>query len=135
MPGDKPRRHLATAYHQLGMVAQDRGALDEAEVWYRKSLAINEQLGDRPGMAPSYGQLGLLHEARDDLPAALDWTVRCVALFADFPHPATGPGPAHLARLTARLGLPALEAAWRRATGQILPDHVRTWVEARLREQ
>ena len=33
------------------MTAQDRGRLDEADDWYRKSLAINEELGNRPGMA------------------------------------------------------------------------------------
>ena len=54
--GDRPR--MASSYHQLGMVAQDRGRLDEAEDWYRKSLAISEDLGDRPGMATSYRQLG-----------------------------------------------------------------------------
>jgi hypothetical protein len=43
--------------------------------------------------------------------SALDWTVRCVALFSDFPHPATGPRPHQLVRLTAALGLPALEAS------------------------
>jgi hypothetical protein len=125
---------MAMSYHQLGMVAQLRGTLDEAEAWCRKSLAIKEQLGDRPGMALSYCLVGLLHEDRGDLPAALHWMVRCVALFADFPHPATGPGPIHLARLTAHFGLPMLEAAWRRATGQILPSHVRSWVEARMGE-
>jgi tetratricopeptide (TPR) repeat protein len=125
---------VATSYHQLGMVAAWRGALNEAEAWYRKALAIEEQLRNRPGVAMSYGQLGLLYEARGDLPPALDWIVRCVTLFADFPHPATGPGPKHLARLTARLGLPALESAWRRATGQSLPGHVRAWVEAWIGE-
>jgi hypothetical protein len=58
------------------------------------------------------GQLGRLAETRKDLAAALDWTVRCNALFSEFPHPATGPVPRHLVRLTAALGLPALEAGW-----------------------
>ena len=53
---------MAGTYHQLGITAQDRGRLDEAEDWYRKSLTINEELGDRPGMALTYAQLGLLAE-------------------------------------------------------------------------
>ena len=53
---------MAITYHQLGITAQDRGRLDEADDWYRKSLAINEELGDRPGMALTYAQLGLLAE-------------------------------------------------------------------------
>ena len=45
------RGNIAVIYHQLGMTAQVRGRLDEAEDWYRQSLAIKEELGDRPGMA------------------------------------------------------------------------------------
>jgi tetratricopeptide (TPR) repeat protein len=119
----------AASYHQLGRVAQERGELDEAQAWYEKSLTIEEELGNRSGMATSYGQLGLLAERRDDLPQALDWTVRAVTLFPEFPHPMTGPAPHILARLTAVLGMPALEATWQRITGQPLPGHVRAHVE------
>ena len=52
------RGSISVIYHQLGMTAQDRGRLDEAEDWYRKSLTIKEELGDRPGMAITYHQLG-----------------------------------------------------------------------------
>jgi len=109
-------------------VAQYRGDLAAAEDWFRKSLEIKEALGNRPGMALTYGALGLLAEARKDLLTALDWTVRCVALFSEFPHPATGAGPHHLVRLTASLGLPALEASWQSCTGAKLPDDIRTAV-------
>ena len=39
-----PRR----SYHHLGMVAQDRGRLDEAESWYQESPSPSEALGDKP---------------------------------------------------------------------------------------
>jgi tetratricopeptide (TPR) repeat protein len=130
--GNRPG--MATTYHELGRVAQNSGDLPTAEVWFRKSLEIKEALGSRPEMALTYGQLGLLAEAREDKAGALDWTVRCVALFAEFPHPATGPGPNHLARLTAELGMAALEASWRRCTGGPLPEAVRAWVAARMEE-
>ena len=55
------------------MTAQDRGRLDEAEDWYRKSLAINEELGDRPGMASTYHQLGITAQDRGRLDEAEDW--------------------------------------------------------------
>jgi tetratricopeptide (TPR) repeat protein len=126
--GDRPG--LARSYQQLGVVAQDRGDLAAAEQWYQKSLQIKEALGDRPGLAITYGQLGLLAERRGQVAAALDWTVRCVALFAEFPHPATGPGPRHLVRLTGTLGLPALEASWQRCTGAALPPAISQAVAA-----
>jgi tetratricopeptide (TPR) repeat protein len=125
--GDKPG--MASTYHQLGIVAERRGSLDDAERWYLKSLAIKEELGNKPGMASSYGQLGLLAETRGQDSAALLWIVRCVALFDEFPHPATGPGPSHMARLTAKLGMDALKAAWKEVTGEDLPEAVRTFVE------
>ncbi len=60
--------------------------------------------------------------------------MRCVALFQEFPHPATGPGPGHLARLTAKLGMAALADSWRRSTGAALPaaigDAVARMIEA-----
>jgi hypothetical protein len=76
----------------------------------------------------TYGQLGLLAEARHQTREALDWTVRCVTVFSQFPHPATGPGPGHLARLTRHLGLPALEQAWQQATGQPIPQPVLEYI-------
>ena len=124
--GNRP--HMAATCHQLGITAQDRGRLDEAEDWYRKALAIEEDLGNPPGMAMTYGQLGLLAEARQQPRQALDWIVRCVTLFDQFPHPATGPGPSHLARLTRQLGLPALEQAWQQITGQPVPQPVRDYL-------
>ncbi len=54
--------------------------LAAAEGWYRKLLEVKEALGNRPVMAMTYGQLGLLAETRKALVAALDWTVRCIAL-------------------------------------------------------
>jgi tetratricopeptide (TPR) repeat protein len=130
--GDRPG--MARSYHELGRVAQNRGDLAAAEEWYRKSLAIEEALGDRPGMATSYGQLGLLAEARGDLASALDWMVQCIALFPEFPHPSTGPGPHHLARLTRIQGMAALQESWQCCTGRPLPANVHAGVEHMIRE-
>jgi hypothetical protein len=79
-------------------------------------------------MAMTYGQLGLLAEDRHQPGQALDWIVRCVTVFDQFPHPATGPGPGHLARLTGQLGMPALEQAWQQVTGQPVPQPVRDYI-------
>ena len=120
--------HMASAYHQLGMTAQRRGRLEEAEDWYRKSLAINEELGNRPGMAITYARLGLLAEARAQARLALQWNIRCVILFDQFPSPLTGTGPSALVRLTRQLGIPALEQAWQQVTGQPILRAVRDYI-------
>jgi tetratricopeptide (TPR) repeat protein len=124
--GDRPS--MASTYHNLGITAHRGGRLDEAEEWYRKSLTIKEDLGNRPSLALTYRQLGLLAEARQQPGQALDWMVRCVTLFDQFPHPATGTGPAALARLTGQLGMPALQAAWLQVTGQPVPQPVRDYL-------
>ena len=132
---DWTRASIAVTFHQLGMAAQARGRLDEAEDWYRKSLTVKEELGDLLGAARTYGQLGLLAEAQQQPRQALDWIVRCLASFAEFPHPVTGPGPLHLARITRQLGLTALEEAWREVTGHPLPQPVRDYISSQPDEQ
>jgi tetratricopeptide (TPR) repeat protein len=119
---------IASAYHQFGLTSQARGRLDEAEEWYRRSLTIKEERGDQPGIAMSYGQFGLLAEARQQPGQALAWMIRCVSLFDQFPYHAARSGPPHLARLTRRLGMTALEQTWRQVTGQPLPQAVRDYV-------
>ncbi len=59
---------MATSYHQLGMLAQLRGRLDEAEGWYKKSLAIFEALGDEPNKAIVLRNLAKLKAAQGEEP-------------------------------------------------------------------
>ncbi len=56
--------------------------------------------------------------------------VRCVTVLGDFLHPLTGPGPDHLARLTAQLGADALETSWSEVTGNPLPPAVRDYISS-----
>ncbi len=127
--GRNDKNPLTGSVHaSRGLPAQARGRLEEAEDWYRQSLAISEELGNHPYMAATYAQLGRLAEARGQDTLALEHNIRCVALFSQFPHPQTGTGPAALARLTRQLGMPALEKAWRQVTGQPVPQAVRDYI-------
>jgi tetratricopeptide (TPR) repeat protein len=74
------RSNIAITYHQLGATAQDRGRLDEADDWYRQSLAIEEELGDRPGVATTYHQLGMTAQDRGRLDEADDWYRQSLAI-------------------------------------------------------
>ena len=71
---------MTATYHQLGWVARDRGRLDDAEDWYLKSLAISEELGDKPGMARTYLQLGIWAQDRGRLDDAEDWYRKSLAI-------------------------------------------------------
>jgi len=67
----------------LGILYQTRGDPDAAEKMYRKSLAIEEALGRKEGMASDYGNLGNLYRTRDDLDAAEDMYRKGLALFRE----------------------------------------------------
>jgi len=47
-----------------------RVELDRAEEMYHKSLAINDALGLKEGMATNYGHLGILYKTRGELDRA-----------------------------------------------------------------
>ena len=81
-------------------------------------------------MAATFMQLGLLAEGRAQPLEALELIIRCVGLFEEFPHPATGFGPYHLARLTAQLGMATLETSWQAITGNPLPQAVRDYIDS-----
>jgi hypothetical protein len=66
---------------------------------------------------------------------ALEWNVRCVTLFSEFPSPLTGSGATQLARLTRHLGLPALEETWQQVTGDPLPQHVRDYITSQPNDE
>ncbi|MGH8964804.1 MAG: tetratricopeptide repeat protein, partial [Actinomycetes bacterium] len=85
-------KRLAVTYHQLGMVAQQRGHLDEAQQWYLKSLTITEELGDRPGMAISYHQLGMVAQDRGHLDEAQQWYLKSLTIKEEL---GNQPGMAH----------------------------------------
>ncbi|MET7604933.1 tetratricopeptide repeat protein, partial [Streptomyces avermitilis] len=77
------RPDAAVLYHQLGMVAQLRGRLEDAEDWYRKSLTIEEDLDNRPGMAITYHQLGVVAQDRGRLEDAEDWYRKSLTINED----------------------------------------------------
>ena len=59
---------MATSYGQLGLLAQARGLLEEAEGWLMKALAIFEALGDEPNKAKTLGNLARLKAAQGEAP-------------------------------------------------------------------
>jgi tetratricopeptide (TPR) repeat protein len=120
---DRPM--LASTYSQLGLLAHARRDIEAAEQWHRKALKIREDLDNRPGLASTCANLGLLAQTQGNETEALDWMVRSVSLFSEFPHPETDQAAVHLARLTNKLSFEALEDSWRRCTGKPLPESVR----------
>ncbi len=67
-------------YNQIGLIYNARGDYDAALQWYQKSVAIQETLGDRAGLAASYNNIGMIYNARGDYDAALQWYQKSVAI-------------------------------------------------------
>jgi tetratricopeptide (TPR) repeat protein len=74
------RTSITVVYHQLGITAQGRGRLDEAEGWYRRAIQIREELGLRAFLATDYHQLGMIAQDRGRLEEAEDWYRRSLAI-------------------------------------------------------
>ena len=64
---------VASVQHDLGMVEQGKGRLDEAEEWYRKALETNEARGNEAESADGYHQLGLVAQSRRQFDEAGEW--------------------------------------------------------------
>ena len=86
LSGDE--QNQAVCLHLLGMVAEERGQLEEAERWYRQSLAITERIGDESGQAQSLRQLGSVAERRGQLDEAERWYRQAEAILVRVNDPA-----------------------------------------------
>ena len=71
----------ASAYHQLGVIAQERRDSAAAEGWYKKSLAIDEKQGNEHGTAITYHQLGVIAQERRNFADAEAWFKKALAIF------------------------------------------------------
>ncbi|MGS2643550.1 tetratricopeptide repeat protein [Streptosporangium sp. G12] len=73
-------RQQAVGLHQLGIIAHRRGDYERALRHYRRSLTINEKLGDRAGMARGYHQLGIVAQERGEHERALEHYRRSLSI-------------------------------------------------------
>ncbi|MFO0835871.1 MAG: tetratricopeptide repeat protein [Phycisphaerales bacterium] len=70
----------AVSFGNLGLIEKTRGNLDAAEDYHKKSLAIEEKLGRREGMASDYGNLGNIELTRGNLDTAEEYLKKAMAI-------------------------------------------------------
>ena len=81
-------RYQSVSYNKLGDIAKAQGKLSDAEEWYRKGLAIAEELEKetgtveeaRRGLSVSYKKLGDIAEAQGKLSDAEEWYRKSLAI-------------------------------------------------------
>ena len=85
--GDPPPRELATHVsvwlHELGFLFLTTGQLPDGERMCRKALAIDEESGNRGGIAIGYYELGMVAQRRGDLAGAEDWYRKALAIYEE----------------------------------------------------
>lgn len=59
--GNRKNIEAALAFHNLGYVYYYMGKIDSAEINYRKSIAINKQIGNQSQIIKSLNNIGILH--------------------------------------------------------------------------
>ena len=79
-PSTEQKHNLAVGYDRLSMVALRQGRLEEAAQWWRRSLAIGEELGDRQVAAFAYHQLGMIAQEGERLGEAAEWYRKSLAI-------------------------------------------------------
>ncbi|WP_157555685.1 tetratricopeptide repeat protein [Herbidospora yilanensis] len=137
---------LAAVQHQLGRVTEELGEWDEAEKWYRTSLATGEEIDYRPVMAGSCHGLGRVACERGRLDEAERWFRRSLdangrlgdrrmttATCRQLVRVAEARGDAEAAldwvvRCVAPAGPGEIGDRWRELTGEPLPPLVRDLV-------
>jgi tetratricopeptide (TPR) repeat protein len=58
--------------HNFGYLVQSRGEYDKALEYYDRSLKIEEEIGNRSGVATSLHQIGMIHQERGEYAKALE---------------------------------------------------------------
>ena len=71
---------VASVQHDLGLIEQGKGRLDEAEGWYRRALDTNEAGGNEAESADGYHQLGLIAQTRRQYDEAGEWHRRALEI-------------------------------------------------------
>ncbi|MGB8657505.1 MAG: CHAT domain-containing protein [Candidatus Zixiibacteriota bacterium] len=106
---------IATAYHQLGRIAEERQQFDQAEAWYRKALEIKERLGHPPLMVNTLAQLGVLRRRQNQLSDSILWFGRAHLIAAEYNMPVGARILLEVGRLMTTMGENDFTAAWRQA--------------------
>ena len=67
------QQSLASALNNIGFVYDSQGDIPKALEYWHKSLKIQEELGDKSGIAISLNNIGYVYNSQGDIPKALEY--------------------------------------------------------------
>jgi tetratricopeptide (TPR) repeat protein len=65
--------HLGGALNNIGYVYKKQGDIPKGLEYYHKSLKIQEEIGDKEGIAYSLNNIGMIYNSQGDIPKALEY--------------------------------------------------------------
>jgi Flp pilus assembly protein TadD len=89
---------MAQTYNNLGIVYAERGEWEQAIEFYRKDLEISERMGDIPGQAGTWTNMGMLYLQTDRAEEARPLLARAYLVFAQIGSPDADTAARALAR-------------------------------------
>ena len=110
----------------LGRLFSARGDYDQALTNFRKSHKIAEELGDRAGVASSHGQMGKLLTELKKYEGAFEEFILALYIFVELQSPYAKLAMQNLRNLRDLWGAKNLEVAWKKKTGEEVPDWLRS---------
>lgn len=73
-------KHKAYAINNMGVLANERGDIDSALVYYQAALKLQEEVNDKFGIAGSLNNIGFIYNHFGDIPKALDYYHKCLKI-------------------------------------------------------
>jgi len=74
---------LAKALNSIGFVYNDQGDIPKALEYYHKSLKIDEEIGNKNGIANSLNNIGFVYKNQGDIPNALEFYHKSLKLYEE----------------------------------------------------
>lgn len=126
---ERPDPKVASACHQLGLIAQSLGHTGAAETWHVEALRTAARLKDYGLCARSAHQLAELCVASERQLEAEGWTALTLASMAVAPGRAERLGLQGGQEAAGRIDAVGLQRLWRDVTGRELPARLRAVLE------
>jgi len=74
---------LAGALNNIGYIYKGQGDIPKALEYYHKSLNIQEEIGDKSGIATSLNNIGYVYQAQGDIHKALEYYHKSLKIFEE----------------------------------------------------
>jgi tetratricopeptide (TPR) repeat protein len=113
---------IATLFHLIGMTHSVQGEYDNALEYYNRSLKLAEEIGSPSGVANPLSQIGKLYIDVGRYDEAFRNLLSALSIFKELQSPNAQVVLSFLKELRAKWGEENFDAAWKKATGENMPD-------------